>query len=172
VEAALAAEEPALLAAEARILNEARLRLLALRTARLASATAAAFELAERRLTAIASGERDADRWAAAVRRLVVETAALVGSGTIRVRPSDLAVARAALDGGALAGLTVEADPGMPAGVSGRSADGRVTVDATIEARLRRARASLVPDVAARLQPATGGAGGERRVPVPAGARA
>ena len=61
----------------------------------------------------------------------------------------------------------------MPPGVRGRSTDGHLTVDATVPVMMARARAALLPDVAALLRdpafamaPAPD-AGTDRRVPGP-----
>ena len=61
----------------------------------------------------------------------------------------------------------------MPPGVRGRSTDGRLTVDATVPVMMARARAALLPDVAALLRdpafamvPAPD-AGTDRRLPGP-----
>ncbi len=153
VAAALAEAEPAILGAEVRALNAARLALAARRTARLAARVEAAFALAELRVTRI-SGGADPGRWAGAIERLAAETASLTGPGEVRVRACDarhLDDLRPMLEE---QGIAVVADETMPPGVRGRSADGRLHVDATIRVRLARARASLLPDVAAIVREA------------------
>jgi vacuolar-type H+-ATPase subunit E/Vma4 len=112
----------------------------------------AAFDLAERRLEAIGNGEQEHGRWEAAIGRLVAETAALVGSGELRLRPADLELVSDILVGPQRVALSLVADATLPAGVRGRSTDGRVTVDATVPERMRRAREVLVPEVAAGLR--------------------
>ncbi len=135
VAAALAEAEPAILGAEVRALNAARLALAELRVTRI-------------------SGGADPGRWAGAIERLAAETASLTGPGEVRVRACDarhLDDLRPMLEE---QGIAVVADETMPPGVRGRSADGRLHVDATIRVRLARARASLLPDVAAIVREA------------------
>lgn len=183
---ALAEAEPAILGAETRALNEARLNLAARRTARLAARVEAAFALAERRLEAMAAGGAAPSeppaaapgRWDAAIARLAEEAAAVTGPGELRVRPRDLGALDAVAGRLAAASVRTGTDPEMPPGVRARSADGRLVVDATIPVRLARARSALQPGVAALLRPdpsrgpaGEGAAGSPGPTPAVAGSR-
>jgi vacuolar-type H+-ATPase subunit E/Vma4 len=152
--------EPGHRAEAMRLVNTARLRLLEQRAARSAALVDAVSEAAATCLATIAA-EPDGARWAGALARLMEETAGLVGPGGIlAVRPVDADAARptAARLGCCLEVMASAADPGQDAlgkafaaGVLGRSADGRVEVDATLPARLQRARVRLAEPVARLL---------------------
>ena len=119
---ALGVAEPGLAADASRRLNVARLRLLHARASQRAERVAAVFEAARIDLAALA--ERGDPRWRAGVERLRASATAAVGS----------------------ADAIVEEIPGS--GVLARSADGRITVDATFQTRLDRARVLLADAVA------------------------
>lgn len=125
VAAACERAEPAIRAEATRMVNAARLRLLERRAELGAAGVEAVFADAAERLQALAGGA-DPTRWARALDRLVGEATALAGPDAI---------------------VTVESGAGAP-GVVARSSDGRVEVDATIEARLERARTRLAEPVA------------------------
>jgi vacuolar-type H+-ATPase subunit E/Vma4 len=144
--------DPGFRAEAMRQVNTARLRLLERRAARSAELVNAATDAARVRLDAIAGNPVD-PRWTVALERLLEETAALIGpEGTMRVRPSDLMAARPVA---ARLGCRVETlDEGTAddaAGVIGRSADGRVEVDATLPVRLAHARIRFAESVARLL---------------------
>lgn len=139
-------------AEEVRTVNLARLRLLERRAEQSAHRTAAVFDAAAARLETIAEGG-DPARWARALRRLAGEALALVGPGaTVRIRARD---AEALGDLVATAGARLETawDAEPPPGLLARSADGRFDVDATLPARLERARVGLAEAVARCLAP-------------------
>jgi vacuolar-type H+-ATPase subunit E/Vma4 len=141
--------DPGFRAEAMRRVNTARLRLLERRAARSAELVNAATDAAQVRLAGIAA-DAAGPRWTAALGRLLEETAALIGPhGTMRVRAVDLATARPVA---ARLGCPVEPfDEGtgddVP-GVIGRSADGRVEVDATLPVRLAHARIRFAERVA------------------------
>jgi V/A-type H+-transporting ATPase subunit E len=140
VAAAVAAAEPHLRAEAARVVNAARLALLRRRAELAADRSEVAWREASTRLEAIAAeGGR---RWRRALEHLTLEALELAGPGaTIRVRPVDRAfvadVARKRRAG------VETADPDAPPGPVVRSADGRLEIDATLPARLERARRSF-----------------------------
>jgi vacuolar-type H+-ATPase subunit E/Vma4 len=154
--------EPGYRAEAMRLVNTARLRLLEQRAARSASLVDAVSEAAAARLAIIAA-EPGGARWPSALARLMDETAGLIGpGGVLVVRAVDAAAARptATRLGCRLEvmGAGVDAGQGAPGAVSapapgvlGRSADGRVEVDATLPARLERARVLLAEPVARLL---------------------
>jgi len=125
VAAACERAEPAIRAEATRMVNAARLRLLERRAELGAAWVEAVFAGAAERLEAVAGGA-DPARWARALDRLIAEATALAGPDAI---------------------VTVESGAGSP-GVVARSSDGRVEVDATIAARLDRARTRLAEPVA------------------------
>lgn len=158
VAAARALAVPGVRGEGTRLVNAARLRLLERRAEQAAERSAAVFDGASERLTRIADGA-EPDRWQRALGRLACEALELAGSGgEIRLRANDRgAVAEAA----AAAGVTViPLGTDAPPGLVVRSADGRIEVDATLEARLGRARLRLAERVAGRLGPEQ--AGGDR----------
>jgi vacuolar-type H+-ATPase subunit E/Vma4 len=148
-----------------RRLNAVRVRRLERRASRSAELVDAAAHEAGDRLAAIAADPGDR-RWQAALARLVEETAGLVGpGGTLRVRPVDVSTARVAAErlgcrvepfgaGGEAGGEgTGEgAGDGAPPGVVGRSADGRIEVDATLPVRLARAQVDLAGRIASLVE--------------------
>jgi vacuolar-type H+-ATPase subunit E/Vma4 len=155
VEEACARAEPGFKAAAMRRVNAARLRQLERRATRSAMLVDAAADAAESLLRGIAA-EPDGERWQAALRRIAEETAAGIGGGgVLAVRPVDLDAARghAARVGCEVAArdLAPGADVLDGAGVVGRSADGRVEVDARLAVRLARARVRLAEPVAGLL---------------------
>jgi vacuolar-type H+-ATPase subunit E/Vma4 len=132
-----------------RRLNAVRVRRLERRASRSAELVDAAAREAGDRLVAIAADPGDR-RWQAALARLVEETAGLVGpGGVLRVRAVDVSTAQVAAE---RLGCRVEPfDTGgesAPPGVVGRSADGRIEVDATLPVRLARARVDLAGRIA------------------------
>lgn len=132
-----------------RRLNAVRVRRLERRASRSAELVDAAARQAGDRLAAIAADPGD-HRWQAALARLVEETAGLVGpGGTLRVRAVDVSIARVSAEP---LGCRVEpfenAGADGPPGVIGRSADGRIEVDATLPVRLARARIDLAGRIA------------------------
>jgi vacuolar-type H+-ATPase subunit E/Vma4 len=140
-----------------RRLNAARVRRLERRASRSARLVDAVASEASDRLTAIAADPGD-PRWKAALARLVEETAGLIGpGGTIGVRPVDVSTIQALAEhlgcrvepfgAGGEAGATGLGE-GTPPGVTGRSADGRLEVDATLPVRLARARVDLAGRIA------------------------
>lgn len=153
--------EPGYRAEAMRLVNTARLRLLERRAVRSAALVEMAAEAAAARLVLIAT-ERGGVRWTRALTQLLEETAGMVGSGgVLAVRPIDFDTARSTA-----AGLSCRLEPmgcvsvpsasdptwGVPVpGVVGRSADGRVEIDATLPARLDRARIHLAEPVARLL---------------------
>ena len=139
--------EPGYRAEAMRLVNAARLRQLERRAARSASLVDAVTETAAARLAAIVA-EPDGARWSAALDRLMEETAGMIGpGGVLAVRPADADTARSMA---ARLGCRLEVSAPAP-GVLGRSADGRVEVDATLQARLGRARVHLAEPVARLL---------------------
>jgi len=144
--------EPGFRAEARRRVNVARVGLLERQAARTADLVDEAAREAARRLHAIAADPHDR-RWRAAVARLTDETAVLIGpGGTVLVRAVD---GTAAAPAAAAAGCRLELLPDdAAAGVIGRSADGRIEVDATLATRLARARTQLAGRVV-DLLPAT-----------------
>jgi len=149
VAAARALAEPGVRGEGTRLVNAARLRLLERRAELAAERSAAVFDAAAERLARIADGD-EPTRWEQAVRRLAGEALALAGPGAeIRLRVRDVdAVSEAAAAAGA---RVVPSGEDAPAGPAVRSGDGRIEVDATLDARLGRARLRLAERVAARL---------------------
>ena len=132
---AVLAAEPMLRADAARRVNAARLRLLHARAERRAREVAAVFDEAERRLGEI---PRDhPERWRDAIERLSLAARLQAGDG-------------AQLDG------TGRTDERLRA----VSPDGRLSVDASVAARVERARRLLVDEVAEILATDGGGRGG------------
>jgi vacuolar-type H+-ATPase subunit E/Vma4 len=143
--------EPGIAAAATRRVNAARLRLLERRAEIAAGRIDAVMTAAGETLRAIADGA-DRRRWGAALDRLAAETIETVGSGAIvQARAADAAnvAGRVAAAGGRLERID---DPGAPAGLLVRAPDGRLAVDATLDARLGRARSRLAEDVARALR--------------------
>lgn len=144
--------DPGFQAEAMRRVNAARLGLLERRAARAAKLVDAATESAGARLATISAKPGNL-RWAAALGRLLAETAALVGpGGTLRVRHSDVELARPAAErlGCALEPFAVPGED-APSGVVGRSADGRIEVDATLPVRLEHARIRFAEPLARLL---------------------
>lgn len=162
VAAARALSVPGVRGEGTRLVNAARLRLLERRAERAAERSAAVFEAASERLTRIADGA-EPERWQQALGRLAGEALELAGSGAeIQLRANDRgAVAEAVA---AVAARVIPLGADAPAGLVVRSTDGRIEVDATLEARLGRARLRLAERVAERLGPEA--AGGDQS-PVP-----
>jgi vacuolar-type H+-ATPase subunit E/Vma4 len=154
VAAARSLAEPGVRGEGTRLVNAARLRLLERRAERVAERSAAVFEAASGRLAGIAGGA-EPERWRRALGRLADEALELAGPGAeIRLRAVDRgAVAEAAAAAGA---RVVPLGADAPAGLIVRSADGRIEVDASLEARLGRARLRLADRVAAALGTAAG----------------
>lgn len=142
--------EPGYRAEAMRLVNAARLRLLEARAEEAANLVEAVFRAAGERLAALAA-DPASGRWQRALERLLEETVRLAGPGAVLcVRPVDAAVARpiAARLGGRLDEALEE---GLAPGVLARSPDGRLEVEATLPARLARARVALAEPVARRL---------------------
>jgi vacuolar-type H+-ATPase subunit E/Vma4 len=138
--AALAAAEPALVAEAARVVNAARLRLLRRRAEVAAARTEAAWREAGERLAAIA-GE-GGERWRRALLALTAEALAMAGPGAIvSARPADALLIAAAV--AANGGRVQVAGGDAPAGPVVRSADGRLEIDATLNARRAKSRHTL-----------------------------
>jgi vacuolar-type H+-ATPase subunit E/Vma4 len=156
--AAHALAEPVVRGEGVRLVNAARLRLLERRAERAADQSAAVFAAASERLARIAGGA-EPERWRHALGRLVGEALQPAGPGAeIELRAADCeAVAEAATAVGA---RVIPLGPDAPAGPRVRSADGRIEIDATLDARLARARLRLAERVAARLGPGTPERGG------------
>jgi vacuolar-type H+-ATPase subunit E/Vma4 len=134
-----------------RVVNAARLRQLERRVARSADLVDAALQAAAERLATIAA-DPESERWRAALGHLLAETASLVGPGaTLLVRPQDLEAAKPIATRLACRLAALDGDGGAVPGVLGRSADGRVEVDATLTVRLARARSRLAEPVARLL---------------------
>lgn len=147
VRAACDRAEPRFRAEAMRRVNASRLRLLERRAVRSAQLVDATAEAARARLAEIAA-DPTGPRWIGALERLLEETAALVGSGgTLRVRRADIGAARSTA---ARLGCRLEPSDIAP-GVIGRSADGRIEVDATVPVRLERARIRFAEPVARLL---------------------
>lgn len=161
--AALARAEPAIRAEAVRRVNAARLRLLERRAELIAGRTAAVFQLAGERLAEIADGAQP-ERWRAALGRLAAEAIELAGPGAeVDVRVADAGSIAATVEaaGARLVALGPDRAAGAAnPGVVVRSSDGRIEVDATLPARLERARHRLAETVAARLGPNPAGEGG------------
>lgn len=149
VAAACERAEPGLRGEAARRTNAARLRLLERRAELATARTDAVFGAAARRLDAIAAGG-DAERWDRALGRLGEEAVRFAGSGaTLRVRSADAARLRGVAE---RLGAALRPDPAVPAGVVATAEDDRVEVDATLAARLARARVALAEPVAALVR--------------------
>lgn len=155
--------EPGYRAEAMRLVNAARLRLLERRAVRSAALVEAVAEAAAERLEAIAS-DTGGVRWVRALTRLVEETAGMVGSGgvlevrsvdldTVRSTAADLSCRLEPMGCASVPGASASDVPrgGPVPGVVGRSADGRVEIDATLPARLDRARIHLGEPVARLL---------------------
>lgn len=132
---AVLAAEPMLRADAARRVNAARLRLLHARAERRARDVAAVFDEAARRLGEMAREEPK--RWRDAIERLSLAARLQVGDG-------------AQLDTTGQTGERLRAV----------SPDGRLSVDASVAARVERARRLLVDEVAEILAADDGGRGG------------
>jgi vacuolar-type H+-ATPase subunit E/Vma4 len=144
IRAACDRAEPRFRAEAMRRVNAARLRLLERRAVRSAELVEAAAAAARVRLDAIAA-DPGGRRWIGALERLLEETAGLVGAGgMLGVRRADAVAARSIA---ARLGCRLEAADIAP-GVVGRSADGRIEVDATVAVRLEHARIRLAEPVA------------------------
>lgn len=144
----LAAAEPGLTAEAVRIVNVARLRLLRRRSELATAAFATAWDEATRRLEGLA--EADPGRWAAALRRITAEALAMAGPGaSVAVPATETAIVEAVVreHHGRVRALPADAPPGPIV----RSTDGRIEIDATLPARLARARVALAGEVAAAL---------------------
>ncbi len=142
--------EPGYRAEAMRLVNAARLRLLESRAEETAGLVEAVFRAAEERLNAIAS-DPAAERWRRALEHLTEEAVELAGPGAVlRVRPVDVTTARPIVE---RLGCRLENTPesALAPGVLARSVDGRLEVDATLLARLARARVVLAEPVARRL---------------------
>jgi vacuolar-type H+-ATPase subunit E/Vma4 len=145
---AVAVAEPAFAAEAVRIVNAARLRLLRRRAELGTAAFEAAWHEAGQRLGRLVA--TNDERWSAGLRAVTAEALEMVGSGasvTVPTGEAALVAALVAAHGGTL--VTVDGD--APPGPLVRSRDGRIEVDATLPARLDRARVSLAGDVAAAL---------------------
>ncbi|MGO9207165.1 MAG: hypothetical protein ACLQBX_13480 [Candidatus Limnocylindrales bacterium] len=130
----------------ARMVNEARRRLVHRRAELDAGRMDEVFEAAAHRLDEIASG-CDPERWARALQVLTREACERAGMGaTVEVRVCDVALVDPVFATGAPV-----AGPLPDPGVRVRSADGRGEVDATLAARLARARSAMGDQVAATL---------------------
>lgn len=155
VRIALERAEPAYRAEAMRRVNESRLRLLELRAERVAGLVDDVFRAAEGGLAEIAA-EPGSARWTAALEALIDEAIRLVGpDARVAVRAVDEAVAGPIVErlGGRLAGSAKLVDGSVPSpGALVVSADGRLTVDATIAARLAHARVALAEAVVRRLE--------------------
>jgi vacuolar-type H+-ATPase subunit E/Vma4 len=149
VEDAVVRAEPAIRAATARRTNAARARLQERRDQLTLGRATAVHDAARAQLDAIAAGG-DPERWARSLRCLLDEALELVGrQAVVRVRDRDASL---------IAARVREADASLerlpddaPAGIVAVSSDGRLEVDATLECRLRRARAGLAESVARQL---------------------
>ena len=142
--------EPAIRAEATRRVNAARRRLLERRAGTTAGLIDAVMVEAGAKLDEISSAI-DRPRWEAALSRLTVAALDMVGSGAVvRVRAADapLVAEIIATAGGRLEPLP---DPSAPPGVQASSADGRLEVDATLAARLTRARTILAEDLGRAL---------------------
>ena len=162
---ARARAEPAIRAEAVRRVNAARLRLLERRAELVAGRTAAVFQRAGERLAEIADGA-EPERWRAALGPLAAEAIALAGPGAeVNVRAADAGWVAATVEAAGARLVAFGPDPAagqVPPGVVVRSADGRIEVDATLPARLERARHRLAETVAARLGPDVSGGGAGR----------
>ncbi|MEX1173420.1 MAG: V-type ATP synthase subunit E family protein [Chloroflexota bacterium] len=147
--------EPTYRAEAMRLVNAARLRSLERRAAQAASLVDEVMAGAQQRLAAIVA-ERG-DRWRSALDRLIAETVKLVGSDAeILVRGADVEIARPTVErlGCRIGEIEIDGPgdrDGLSAGVVGRSADDRIEVDATLAARLERARTNLSEPIARLL---------------------
>jgi vacuolar-type H+-ATPase subunit E/Vma4 len=150
VAAACERGEPAIRAEAMRRVNAARLRLLEHRAIAAARRIDAVITTADERLRAIAEGA-DRRRWAAALERLAIEALEAIGPGAIvRVRVADapLVAGTVAAGGGRLEPLD---GPGVPPGLQATDPAMRIEVDATLAARLGRARTRLAEDMGRAL---------------------
>ncbi len=150
VRQACARAEPGYRAEAMRLVNAARLRLIEAQAEEAAGLVEAVFRAAGERLAALAA-DPSSERWRRALERLIEEAVQLAGPGAIvRVRPVDAAVAGPIV--ARLGGRLDDAlDEGLAPGVLARSPDGRLEVEATLPARLARARVALAEQVARRL---------------------
>ncbi len=164
VAAATEAAERATHEDAARMVNEARRRLVHRRAELDAGRIDEVFEAAAHRLNEIASGG-DPERWARALQVLTREGCERAGPGAmVEVRACDVDLLEPVLASGLPIAGTLP-DPGVRV----RSADGRGEVDGTLAARLGRAQSAMADRVAATLglgavgvapsPPARGGAG-------------
>jgi vacuolar-type H+-ATPase subunit E/Vma4 len=147
---ALARAGPGLEAEHARAVNAAQVRLIERRTELVAAETEAVFTAAEARLRAIASGV-EPDRWRRALCRLAEEAAALAGPGATIEAPAAVRAAIVPVLEAAGARPVCPPDRAAPVGIRACSTDGRIEVDATLDARLGRARVRLAEAVAGAL---------------------
>jgi len=130
----------------ARMVNEARRRLVHRRAELDAGRIDEVFEAAAHRLDEIASG-CDPERWARALQVLTREACERAGLGAmVEVRECDVDLVDPVLATGSPVAGTLP-DPGVRV----RSADGRGEVDGTLAARLARARSAMADQVAAAL---------------------
>jgi vacuolar-type H+-ATPase subunit E/Vma4 len=150
VAAAVERAEPAIRAEATRRVNAARLHLLERRAAETARRIDAVMAAAHDELDVVADAT-DRRRWAVALESLAAEAMAAVGPGAVvRVRAIDapLVAGIVAARGGRLEPIEDrDAAPGLRASAP----DGRIEVDARLDARLGRARVRLVEDVARTL---------------------
>jgi vacuolar-type H+-ATPase subunit E/Vma4 len=138
---------PGFRAEAARTVNAARLRLLERRAELAAERIDAVFRVADEQLERIADGE-DGERWERSLSGLLEEALAEVGAGaTIVCRDVDAALL-ARMGAARRAGLAIVRAPDAAPGLIARSADGSLEIEATIPARLGRARVLLVERVA------------------------
>lgn len=151
VEAAVARAEPGVRAEAGRRVNEARLRIGERRVELEVERSSGVHAAAAERLRAIAGATgADRARWAASLVRLTREALELAGpNATVRVRDADAAMIRRHVEelGGRLEPMSGDA----PDGIVAISQDGRIEVDATIPARLERARTVLAEAVAGSI---------------------
>jgi vacuolar-type H+-ATPase subunit E/Vma4 len=142
--------EPTIRAEATRRVNAARLRLLERRALVTARRIDEVITVAREELIEIANGA-GRGRWATALDRLAAESIASVGPGAIvRVRAMDAPhVARAVAAGGGRVDVLEGADAEL--GIRASAPDGRIEVDATLEARLGRVRSRLAEDIARAL---------------------
>jgi vacuolar-type H+-ATPase subunit E/Vma4 len=149
VRTAASAAEPGLRAEAVRIVNAARLRRLREQADAAAAATDAAWTEAERRLDEVVDDPSAEGRWPRALLGLAGEALATAGAGaSIETRPTEAGLLRELAEG---RGARLVTRPGAAPGVIVRSADGSLEIDATLPARLGRARRALAAEVAELL---------------------